>query len=154
MAVAFRLPSVLSPRENGERSPLALVPQAERRYVRVFVVVGALLVSMGCVVTLHVHMAHRQMQIDSMNYDIFRARLHFDSLRAERAALQSPEKLIQSAGAMGMVPSQATRIVDIPASIAAEIAATVGKVDADVVGAQESQLDEFGRLKPAVVGAP
>jgi hypothetical protein len=55
---------------------------------------------------------------------------------------------------MGMVPSQATRIVDIPASIAAEVAATVGKVDADVVGAQESQLDEFGRLKPAVVGAP
>jgi hypothetical protein len=154
MAVAFRLPSVLAPRENGERSPLALVPQSERRYVRVFVVVGAFLVAMGCVVVLHVHMANRQMQIDSLNYDISRARLHFDTLRAERAALQSPEKLIANAREMGMVPSLSTRIVDIPASIAAEVAATVGKVDADVVAATESQLDEFGRLKTAVVGAP
>jgi cell division protein FtsL len=154
VAVAFRLPSVLAPRENGERSPLALVPKAERRYVRVFVVVGALFVSMGCVVALHVHMAHQQMKIDSMNYDISRARMHFDSLRAERATLQSPEKLIESARGMGMVPSQSTRIIDIPASIAAEVAGTVGKVDADVVSSEESQLDEFGRLKPAVVGAP
>lgn len=154
MAVAFRLPAVLAPRENGERSPLALVPQTERRYVRVFMAVGAFLVMLGVVVALHVHMANRQMQIDSLNYDISRARLHFDTLRAERAALQSPEKLIESAKSMGMVPSQATRIIDIPATIAAEVAATVGKVDADVVASTESQLDEFGRLKPAVVGAP
>lgn len=154
MAVAFRLPAVLAPRENGERSPLALVPQSERRYLRVFFVVGAILVAMGFVVALHVHMAHRQMQIDSLNYDISRARLHFDTLRAERAALQSPEKLIESARGMGMVPSQTTRILDIPPTIAAEVAATVGKVDADVVTTTESQLDEFGRLKTAVVGAP
>lgn len=154
MAVAFRLPAVLAPREEGSRTPLSLVPQTERRYVGVFVVVGALVVSMGCVVALHAHMAHQQMKIDSLNYDISRARLHFDSLRAERAALQSPEKLIESARSMGMVPSQTTRIIDVPASIAAEVAATVGKVDADVVAAKESQLDEFGRLKPAVVGAP
>ena len=154
MAVAFRLPAVLAPRENGERSPLSLVPQSERRYVRVFSVIGGILLAMGAVVALQAHMAHRQMQIDSLNYDISRARLHYDTLRAERAALQSPEKLIESARAMGMVPSVSTRIVDIPASIAAEVAATVGKVDADVVAATESQLDEFGRLKPVVVGAP
>lgn len=154
MAVAFRLPAVLAPRESGERSSLSLVPKADRWYVRVFMVVGALLVLMGLVVALHVHMANRQMQIDSLNYDISRARLHFDTLRAERAALQSPEKLIESAKAMGMVPSQSTRIIEIPAVIAAEVAATVGKVDADVAASTESQLDEFGRLKPAVVGAP
>jgi hypothetical protein len=55
---------------------------------------------------------------------------------------------------MGMVPSVTTRIIDIPAAVAAEVAATVGKVDSDVASAQESQLDEFGRLKVAVVGAP
>lgn len=154
MAVAFRLPAVLAPRENGERSPLSLVPQSERRYWRVFVFIGGLLVAMGCVVALQADMANRQMKIDSLNYDISRARLHYDTLRAERAALQSPEKLIESARAMGMVPSQSTRIVDIPASIAAEVAATVGKVDADVVATTESQLDEFGRLKTVVVGAP
>lgn len=154
MAVAFRLPAVLAPRENGERSPLSLVPQSERRYWRVFVFIGGLLVAMGCVVALQADMANRQMKIDSLNYDISRARLHYDTLRAERASLQSPEKLIESARAMGMVPSLSTRIVDIPASIAAEVAATVGKVDADVVAATESQLDEFGRLKTVVVGAP
>lgn len=154
MAVAFRLPAVLAPRENGERSPLSLVPQSERRYWRVFAFIGGLLVAMGCVVALQADMANRQMKIDSLNYDISRARLHYDTLRAERASLQSPEKLIESARAMGMVPSLSTRIVDIPASIAAEVAATVGKVDADVVAATESQLDEFGRLKTVVVGAP
>lgn len=154
MAVAFRLPAVLAPRENGERSPLSLVPQSERRYWRVFAFIGGLLVAMGCVVALQADMANRQMKIDSLNYDISRARLHYDTLRAERASLQSPEKLIESARAMGMVPSLSTRIVDIPASIAAEVAATVGKVDADVVAANESQLDEFGRLKTVVVGAP
>jgi hypothetical protein len=109
---------------------------------------------MGLVVALRAHMANQQMKIDSLNYDISRARLHFDTLRAERAALQSPEKLIANARAMGMVPSVSTRIIDIPAAVAAEVAATVGKVDSDVASAQESQLDEFGRLKVAVVGAP
>ena len=154
MAVAFRLPSVLAPRESGARTPLSVVPQSERLYVRVFTTVALIVVAMGLVVALRAHMANQPMKIDSLNYDISRARLHFDTLRAERAALQSPEKLIANARAMGMVPSVSTRIIDIPAAVAAEVAATVGKVDSDVASAQESQLDEFGRLKVAVVGAP
>jgi hypothetical protein len=47
-----------------------------------------------------------------------------------------------------------TTIVNVPAGIAAEVAATVGKVDSDVIAANESPLDEFGRLKKTVVGAP
>lgn len=154
MAVAFRFPSVLAPRETGKRTPLSVVPQSERRYVRVFTTIAVIVVAMGLVVALRAHMANQQMKIDSLNYDISRARLHFDTLRAERAALQSPEKLIANARDMGMVPSVTTRIIDIPAAVAAEVAATVGKVDSDVASAQESQLDEFGRLKVAVVGAP
>lgn len=154
MAVVFRLPSALAPRETRDRTPLSVVPQTESIYVRVFFVLAGIVVAMGLVVALRVQMANQQMQIDSLNYDISRARLHFDTLRAERATLQSPEKLITSAQSMGMVPSVSTRIIDIPASIAAEVAATVGKVDTDVASATESQLDEFGRLKVAVVGAP
>ena len=154
MAVVFRLPSALAPRETRGRTPLSVVPQTESLYVRVFFVLAGIVVAMGLVVALRVQMANQQMQIDSLNYDISRARLHFDTLRAERATLQSPEKLITSAHSMGMVPSVSTRIIDIPASIAAEVAATVGKVDTDVASATESQLDEFGRLKVAVVGAP
>jgi hypothetical protein len=55
---------------------------------------------------------------------------------------------------MGLMPGRTTTIVNIPADIAAEVAATVGKVDADVVKETESPLDEFGRLKASVVGTP
>lgn len=154
MAVAFRFPAILAPRENEGRTPLTVVPREERRYLRVIVIAGLIVTTMGLVVALRAHMAHQQMRIDSLNYDISRARMHFDTLRAERAALQSPEKLIVSARGMGMVPSVSTRIIDVPAAVAAEVAATVGKVDADVIASAESPLDEFGRLKPSVVAAP
>lgn len=155
MALAFRLPSVFVPKdESSDRVPLTLVPRREGVYVQVFSFVATVVIVMGLVVALRAHMAQQQMRIDSLNYDITRARQHYDTLRAQRAELQSPESLIASARAMGMVPSISTRIIDIPASIAAEIAATVGKVDADVADAQESPLDEFGRLKPSVVGSP
>jgi hypothetical protein len=109
---------------------------------------------MGLVVALRAHMAQQQMKMDKLNYDISRAREHFDTLRAERASLQSPEVLTEQARIMGMVPSLGVTIVGIPAAVAAEVAATVGKVDPDVVAADESPLDEFGRLKKTVVGAP
>jgi hypothetical protein len=109
---------------------------------------------MGLVVSLRAHMAQQQLRIDRLNYDISRARIHFDSLRAERASLQSPQFLISRAREMGMVPSLGSRVVEVPVSVAADVAANVGKIDADVVGSPETPLDEFGRLKPAVVGAP
>jgi hypothetical protein len=154
MAVAFRFPSVLAPRFDESRPRLTVVPQEERRYVRLAAAVAAVLIAMGLVVALRAHMAQQQMKIDRLNYDISRAREHFDSLRAERASLQSPEILTKQAHAMGMVPSLGTTIVNIPSGIAAEVAATVGNVDADVIAASESPLDEFGRLKKTVVGAP
>ncbi len=154
MALAFRFPAVLVPRDGEERVVLSIVPESDRRYVRVFIGAMVALMLMALVVVLRVNMAHQQMRIDSLNYDISRARLHFDTLRAQRADLQSPEKLMESARSMGLVPSLSVRIIDIPPAIAAEVASTVGKVDADVAAAQESPLDEFGRLKPAVVGSP
>lgn len=154
MAVAFRFPSVLAPRFDESRPRLTVVPKEERRYVVLAVAVATLLAAMGMVVALRAHMAQQQMKIDKLNYDISRAREHFDSLRADRASLQSPEVLTTKAREMGMVPSLGTTIVNVPAGIAAEVAATVGKVDSDVIAATESPLDEFGRLKKTVVGAP
>jgi cell division protein FtsL len=154
MAVAFRFPSVLAPRFDESRPRLTVVPKEERRYVVLAVAVATLLVAMGMVVALRAHMAQQQMKIDKLNYDISRAREHFDSLRADRASLQSPEVLTNKAHQIGMVPSLGTTIVNVPAGIAAEVAATVGKVDSDVIAATESPLDEFGRLKKTVVGAP
>ncbi len=154
MAVAFRFPSVLAPRHEESRPRLTVVPEADRRYVRVVLAFGSLILVMGLAVALRAHIAQQQMQIDKLSYNISRAREHFDSLRADRASLQSPEVLTVKAHQMGMVPSMGTQIVNVPAAIAAEVAATVGKVDSDVIAATESPLDEFGRLKKTVVGAP
>ena len=155
MAVAVKLSALLAPREDRDDRPkLVLVPQSDRRYLRVFTVVALLVVVMFCIVSLRAHMAQQEMRLDKLNYDITRARAHFETLRAERANLQSPGQLMNQAGLMGLVPSLGIRMVGIPAVVAAEVAATVGKVDSDVVAHTESPLDEFGRMKAVVVGTP
>jgi hypothetical protein len=111
-------------------------------------------VAMFCIVSLRAYMAQQEMRLDKLNYDITRARAHFETLRAERANLQSPGQLMNQASRMGLVPSFPIRIVGIPAAVAAEVAATVGKVDSDVIAHTESPLDEFGRMKVVVVGSP
>jgi len=155
MAVAVKLSALLAPREDRDDRPkLVLVPQSDRRYLRVFTVVALLVVVMFCIVSLRAHMAQQEMRLDKLNYDITRARAHFETLRAERANLQSPGQLMNQAGLMGLVPSLGIRMVGIPAAVAAEVAATVGKVDSDVVAHTESPPDEFGRMKAVVVGTP
>ena len=155
MAVAIKSLAVVAPRAARENRPkLVLVPQSERRYIRAFTLVVLVATVMFCIVSLRAHMAQQEMRLDKLNYDITRARAHFETLRAKRANLQSPGQLMNQASLMGLVPSFGIRIVGIPASIAAEVAATVGKVDSDVVAHTESPLDEFGRMKAAVVGSP
>jgi cell division protein FtsL len=154
MAVAFRLPSLTPRPASTERPRLVIVEKTERRYLKIFSLVAVVAFVLMAVVILRVHMAQQQMRLDRLNYDISRARLHFDELRAERASLQSPENLIAEAKKIGLLPGRSTRIVDIPPAIAAEVAATVGKVDEDVVKEQETALDEFGRLKATVVNVP
>lgn len=153
MAVASRLSTVVSPREERiERPHLVVIQGGTRHFLR-----RATVISLGAgmllgVVMLRVNMASQQLKLDKLNYDVSRARQHFDSLRAQRASLQSPEYLIPKAREMGMVQSVGAVIVDIPATIAAEVAATVGTVDADVMNTVESPLDEFGRIKATVEG--
>ena len=154
MAVAFRLPQRAPRQPDAVRPRLVAVEKEDRRYLRIISIVTAVAIVLLMVVVLRVHMAQQQMRLDRLNYDISRARLHFDELRAERASLQSPEHLIAEAKKMGLLPGRSTRIVDIPATVAAEVAATVGKVDEDVFKESETALDEFGRLKASVVGAP
>ena len=155
MAVAMKFAAVLAPREDRDSRPkLVLVPQSERRYFRVITTVVLVGILMLGIVSLRAYMAQQEMRLDKLNYDITRARAHFETLRAERANLQSPGQLMNQAGLMGLVPSFGIRIVGIPASVAAEVAATVGKVVSDVVAHTESPLDEFGRMKAVVVGSP
>jgi hypothetical protein len=155
MAVAFKLPAVISPRESAVSRPhLSVVAKPERWYMKIMFTVASIVVMMFLVVSLRAHMAQQEMRLDKLNYDISRAREHFETLRAQRANMQSPELLIAQARTIGLVPSVGTRLVDVPAATAAEVAATVGKVDSDVIAHTESPLDEFGRMKATTLGAP
>ena len=154
MALAFRFPASFVPRTEEHRPKLEVIRGADRRHMWIALGVFGLVAALFGVVGLRAHMADTQMRIDSLTHDISRAREHFDALRAERARLQSPEFLIPEAQKAGMVPSTLTRIVGIPATTAADVAANVGSIDADVVAPAEAPLDAFGRLKVAVVGAP
>lgn len=155
MAVALKTPSLISEREQVDKRPsLVLVPAVSRRYASVMGVLFCILVLMCSVVVLRVHMAQQQMRLDKLNSDIYRARQHSETLRAERARMQSPIHLIGQAQTLGMVPSLGNRIVAILPSIAAEVASTVGKIDADVIEPVDSPLDQFGRMKSRVNGAP
>ena len=146
MALAFRLPQVLP----AGRTPLRLVEKSRKGGLRIVVLASVLMASMFGVVVLRTTMAQQQMRIDRLNSDIIRARNNFDKLRAERARFQSPEYLIDRAKALGMVPSVETAMIEVPVDIAVEVAAGVGKVDADVVSGHTNPLDEFGRMKRTV----
>ena len=155
MAVAVRSTTQRRPRESSVQQPLlTLVPETGFSHWRIAVVAVCGLVAMLAIVTLNVSMAQQQMRLDRLNTDVSSARAHFEELRADRAQLQSPAHLMKEARVIGLVPAMATRTVNIPASIAAEVAATVGKIDADITNKDESPLDKFGRLKAAVVGNP
>ena len=89
MAVAMKFAAVLAPREDRVSRPkLVLVPQSERRYFRVITTVVLVGILMLGIVSLRAYMAQQEMHLDKLNYDITRARAHFETLRAERANLQ------------------------------------------------------------------
>lgn len=162
MAVAFRFPNIVPTREagnkgvahEGRRGQLTVVERRQRRFVIAFIGPIVLFAAMFGATAMRSYIAGQQMRLDHLNSDIARARQHFDELRAERAQLQSPSHLMEVARQQGLVGAVGTQIVSIPASVAAQVAATVGKVDADVAGPQTSQLDAFGHLKATVENTP
>lgn len=137
----------------SETAPiLTVIHGGQGRYMRAVVVSAVAIVTMLGAVAGRAHMAEQQIRLDRLSNDVRRARAHFDSLRAERAELQSPDVLIAQARSMGLVPSLGNRVVSIPADLAASVVATVGVVDADIGDHTTSALDEVGRIKSTVGG--
>ena len=158
MAVVFRLPSLVVERDENDRAErgpsLVLLQGGKSRGAGIAATLVGVALTLLLVVAVQATMAQRQMELDRINSDITRARRHFETLRAERAELQSPTHLIARANQIGLVPGMMVRVVEIPADVAAEVVATTGKIDDDVADSPESPLDRFSRLKPAVVGGP
>ena len=147
MALAFRQPFGLEQPEKISKPSLTVVPRTRMYVSRAMAVIIILTVSLGGVVALRTYMAQQQMRLDTISRDIERSRNYFDELRAARAELQSPSVLLQKARIIGMVPVWGTKVLEIPADVAAEVAATVGKVDVDVAIGAGSPLEEFGKVK-------
>lgn len=147
---ASRSRSVAPGTGRQSRPVLTVIEGGQRRYVRVMVAAVTTATMMFGVVAGRAYMAEQQMKLDRLNSDVRRARGHFDRLRAQRAELQSPEYLLPMARSMGMVPSVGNRVVSVSPEVAAAVAATVGKVDAEIADKVESPLDEFGRIKASV----
>lgn len=167
MAVALRTPlrDTATPAGGLEAFPqrkkrtrdvtLTLVATPESQpFVRRVVLIGVgLFVLLAAVVGLRTYMAQQQMILDRLTIDVSRARNFYDELRAERAELRSPEVLVQAASALGMVqaPPQ-PRFMDVPADVAAAVAASAGGLDDDVVARAGSALAEYGELKNRLHG--
>lgn len=118
------------------------------------VVIIGLVAAMFAVVSLRIFMAQQQVQLDQLNRDVTKARQYFDQLRAERSNLQSPSVLMQQATGVGMEPAVKVKIIAVSPEVAASVAATVGKIDADLLGPKNSPLVQFGEVKSRVGRTP
>lgn len=147
-------PRVAPKKSRGERPNLVVVEQQKRRVSRSALVIVGLVAAMFAVVSLRIFMAQQQVKLDKLNQDVTKARQYFDQLRAERANLQSPSVLMEQAKAIGMEPAVKTKIVAVSPEAAAAVAATVGKIDSDLLGPGNSPLVQFGEVKSRVGRTP
>lgn len=145
----------VAPRKPSPRRPnLVVVEQQKRRVSRSAIVIVGLVAAMFAVVSLRIYMAQQQVKLDQLNQDVTRARQYFDQLRAERSNLQSPAVLMEQAAALGMEPAVKTKIIAVSPDVAASVAATVGKIDSDLLGPKNSPLVQFGEVKSRVGRTP
>ena len=154
MALAFRQPFGLEQPEKTTKPSLAIVPKTRKYVSRTMAAIVLVTIFLCGVVALRTYMAQQQLRLDTISRDIQSARDYFDELRATRAELESPSVLLQKARIIGMVSVWGTKVLDIPADVAAEVAATVGKVDVDIAVGDGSALQEFGKVKAQIGSTP
>ncbi len=154
VAIAFRQPFGLEQPVKTTKPSLTIVPKTRKYASRTIVVIFLITTFLCGVVALRTYMAQQQMRLDTITSDIESSRDYFDELRATKAELESPSVLLQKARNIGMVPVWGTKVLEIPALVAAEVAATVGKVDIDVAAGGGSALEEFGKVKAKTGTAP
>jgi hypothetical protein len=110
MALALR---DLAPRRRPSTPPTLVVVQGRRRRITRMsvIVVGVIVVGLAVLGVLHTQIAERQWQIDQLERSISTAHEDFDTLRALRAELRSPERLNTAARALGMRPATASNFI-------------------------------------------
>jgi hypothetical protein len=89
-----------------------------------------------------------------MNRSVVMARDNYSDLRHERAFLESPGRLSSEAAKLGMKPAGNARFIPVDPDVLATVLASTGDLMDRVADEATSPLDEFGRIKNEVDGAP
>ncbi|MFM7744104.1 MAG: hypothetical protein ACKO8T_00365 [Actinomycetota bacterium] len=135
--------------------PQLVVVQRDGRVVGVVTVVAAILCGLlFFAALLRTELAKQQMRLDGLNRSVVMARDHYNDLRHERAFLESPGRLSSEAAKLGMKPAGNARFIPVDADIVATVLASTGDLMDRVADEETSPLDEFGRIKSEVDGAP
>lgn len=103
---------------------------------------------------LRTELAKQQLKLDNLNRSVVMARDHYNDLRHERAFLESPGRLSSEAAKLGMKPAGNARFVPVDADVVATVLAASGDLMDRVAEEATSPLDQFGRIKSEVDGAP
>jgi len=156
--MAATMPTRVAPAQRPAapvERPRLVVVQLGGRVVGVVTVVAAVLCALlFFAALLRTELAKQQMRLDGLNRSVVMARDHYNDLRHERAFLESPGRLSSEAAKLGMKPAGNARFIPVDADIVATVLASTGDLMDRVADEATSPLDEFGRIKSEVDGAP
>ncbi len=158
-AVAARAPgrAPTASSAHKRRAALRVVPSRPRwPAVAGGVVLLAVMAAMLGAAVFHTQLAERQLEIDQLERQVQEERERFDELRRDRAVLRSPQRIADEAAALGMVPGETSRFVQIDAMQLAKQLAAAGVTTDDTsrVIVEKGPLDQFRDVKSVSVGQP
>jgi hypothetical protein len=147
-------PRVVETTATVERPRLVVVQRGGRVVGLVTVVAAVLCALLFFAALLRTELAKQQLHLDNLNRSVVMARDNYSDLRHERAFLESPGRLSSEAAKLGMKPAGNARFIPVDPDILATVLASTGDLMDRVADEATSPLDEFGRIKNEVDGAP
>lgn len=144
--------------EREQQPTLRVVAGGRPRWIAIVggLVLLIMLVAMLGAAVFHTQLAQRQLRVDELERQVADERVRFDELRRDRAVLRSPQRISDEATALGMVPSDSVRFVEIdPMALARQLAAA-GATDGDTarVIIDTGPLEQFRDVKAVSEGQP
>jgi cell division protein FtsL len=129
-------------------------PASLRRFV--FIAVGVALVAitlMMLVVVFQTRLAEAQLGIDDIESQITSERSRYDELRLERSILREPERLVEQARALGMVPGSKTDFRSVDPLAVAEVLVSTSGAQLQSILSNGNSLERY-RIVKEIIGDP
>ena len=115
---AIAAPDAPLPRRADRRAKLEAVAARQLRRQRRSVVVGTMIgsvfaASLFAVVSMHVHMAQNQFGLQRIEKDTIEQQRVNERLRNEVATLSAPDRIVQEARRLGLVPPETVTPISV-----------------------------------------